>query len=225
MENETALAIGAHYDDSGYCWVALVKMLEQYGQVEEAVFTDSNYSGNGLIREQEQREMMKILGMGKLHTVGKDKNFEDYHLKDVPWGLIFNAIKRIVDQTEIEGRPITRIISFGPDGYTGHRDHKELAEVVGIYFNSEQNHTVKELWQVGMPKEEREKWPSDYFFNIPKIDVFNGYEEIKMSNEVFDLKKQAIEAHKTQYKIPGGGGCEQIARMSHSEWFKVYRRK
>lgn len=224
-KKETALVIGAHFDDTAYCWVTWVQMmLKQNKQVEEAVFTDSNYDGIGLIRESEQLDMMKILGMGMLHTIGKDKDFKDGLLKDVLWGLMFSAIKKIIDEAKMKGQPITSMVTFGPEGFTGHPDHIELAKVVEIYFHSNQNRTVKELWQVGMSPKEREKWPKDYFFPIPFNDL-NGFEELRMDQKLFHLKAEAIKAHQSQFEIEGGGGQAQIARMPHSEWFKVYRRK
>lgn len=223
-KNVRTLVIGAHYDDTAWCWAGLVALLAKRGQVDEAVFTDSNFDGIGLIRKEEQYKMMGILGMGILHAVGEEKEFKDGHLNKVNIKIISQAIIGLLRAAEEEGSPYTKIISFGDDGHTGHSDHKQLAKAVKKAFKSKKNHSVKELWQVGMSQEERKLW-GKYFVPIPK-NKLKGYKAFYVG-KVFDDKIKAIKAHKTQYNIPVGGGRDHIKRLKQLpkvEWFKVYRR-
>lgn len=228
MENKRkrTLVIGAHYDDTAWCWAGLVSLLTKNERVDEAVLTDTDYSGIGLIRKQEQLKMMGVLGMGILYAVGEDNGFRDGHLNEIPLDHIAHAIINILVTAEKNGDPYQRIVSFGDEGYTGHPDHQVLAKAVGKAFKSKTNHHVKELWQVGMSPKERKLWPQDYFVPIPKINM-KGYRSVDIS-KTFDKKIEAINAHKTQFEIPGGGGrahIERLAQLPKLEWFKVYRRK
>jgi len=220
------LIIGAHYDDTAWCWAGLASLLTKKEQVDEAVFTDTDYAGIGLIRKQEQLRMMGVLGMGILYAVGEDKGFKDGKLSDVPINHITRAIIEILVTAEKNNKPYQQIISFGSDGYTGHPDHQILAKAVKNVFKNKNNHGVKELWQVGMSPQERELWPQDYFVPIPKINM-KGYRPIDIS-KTFNKKIEAIFSHQTQFEIPGGGGRAHIGRLSQLpkvEWFKVFRRK
>jgi LmbE family N-acetylglucosaminyl deacetylase len=220
------LVIGAHYDDTAWCWAGLVSQLTKRGQVDEAVLTDTDYAGIGLIRKQEQLKMMGILGMGVLYAVGENQGFKDGYLNKAPINHVARAIINILSRAKNEGRPYGRIISFGPDGYTGHPDHITLAKAVEKIFESKKNYGVRELWQVGMSPSEQELWPKNYFVEIPKISL-GGYARIDIGKS-FNKKIEAIMAHQTQFEIPGGGGRAHIQRLNQLpkvEWYKIYRRK
>ena len=226
-KNGKTLVIGAHYDDTAWCWAGLVSLLVENGvEVDEAVLTDTNHRGIGEIRKQEQLKMMGVLGMGILYAVGEENKFKDGYLDQVGIKVISQAIIGLLLKAEKENHPYTKIITFGKEGFTGHHDHKHLAKAVKRAFEHKKNHAVKELWQVGMTPQERELWPQDYFVPIPEINL-KGYRPIGIS-KAFDKKIEAIAAHKTQFEIPGGGGRAHIERLSQLpkvEWFKVYRRK
>ncbi len=226
-KKQRILVVGAHYDDTAWCWAGFVSLMTKKGyQVDEAVLTDTDYAGIGLVRKQEQLKMMGVLGMGILYAVGEDMGFKDGHLNEIPINHIARAIINILIAAEKNNDPYQRIISFGPEGYTGHPDHQTLAKAVKKVFKSKRNHSVKELWQVGMSTKERDLWPNDYFVPIPKINL-KSYRPINIS-EAFNKKIEAITAHKSQLEIPGGGGyahIERIAELPKVEWFKVYTRK
>ncbi len=227
MENKRprTLIIGAHYDDTAWCWAGFVSLLTKKGQVDEAVLTDTDYVGIGSVRKQEQLKMMGVLGMGILYAVGEKKGFKDGHLNELPISHITRAIINILATAEKNGDSYQRIISFGDEGYTGHPDHKVLAKAVKNIFKRKSSHGVKELWQVGMSPKERELWPKDYFVPIP-LNNLKDYIPINIT-DTFDKKLQAITSHKTQFGIPGGGGyahIERLTKLPKVEWFKVYRR-
>lgn len=223
------LYIEAHPDDLAYTGAGQVKKWANKGyQVDSLIMTDGNFEGIGKKRIREQKKMMGLLGMSVLHAVGQDPKLKlkDFGLKDVEMSLMVNAILTIIKQAEVEGNPYDIFVSFGQDGYTGHPDHIILAEATRQAFNDKKNHTVKELWQVGMSEKERKLW-GNYFVPIPK-NKLKGYRKINIK-DTFEDKIRAIEAHKSQNKIIGGGGgsahIDRLKQLPKVEWFKVYRRK
>ena len=226
-KKQRTLIIGAHYDDTAWCWAGFVSLLTKKGyQVDEAVLTDTDYAGIGSVRKQEQLKMMGVLGMGILYAVGEKNGFKDGHLDELPINHFTRAIINILVTAEKNGDSYQRIISFGNDGYTGHPDHQVLAKAIKIIFKRKNSHGVKDLWQVGMSSQERDLWPNDYFVPIPKNNL-KGYQPIDIS-KTFSKKIEAITAHKTQFEIPGGGGLahiERLTKLPKVEWFKVFRRK
>ncbi|GAB4428207.1 MAG: hypothetical protein Kow0031_08380 [Anaerolineae bacterium] len=122
MENQTLLVILAHPDDESFpMGGTLAKYAAQGVRVElicatrgEAGIPGKSPVETAQIRERELRAAARILGLSKVHFLG----YEDGKLAAANAGEVVQDLARRMWQI----RP-NAVISFGPDGISGHPDH------------------------------------------------------------------------------------------------------
>lgn len=125
----TILGVWAHPDDEAYLTGGLMALARQAGQrvvVATATRGEAGTSDPDLwpprrlarVREAELRASLAALGVTEHHFLGYvDGTLPDQHLPE--------AIDRVADIVAAV-RPDT-IITFGPDGLTGHPDHRRVS--------------------------------------------------------------------------------------------------
>lgn len=125
----TILGIWAHPDDESWCMGGLMACAAANGQrvvCVTATYGDAGKTANerkwpqsrlGEIRKNELEKAMDVLGV-KEHIW---LNYPDGSLSHVPRHEGVSQIASVIQQTN----PDT-IVSFGPDGMTGHSDHRTV---------------------------------------------------------------------------------------------------
>lgn len=122
MENQTLLVILAHPDDESFSMGGtLAKYAAQGARVElicatrgEAGIPGRSPLETAQIRERELQAAGRVLGLSKVHFLG----YEDGQLASANPDEVVQALVQRIRQI----RPAA-VITFGPDGISGHLDH------------------------------------------------------------------------------------------------------
>lgn len=227
-EHQTrTLIVEAHADDAAWIAGGTIPLLTRRGeQVDSFMATDSNWEGNGTQRYEEQREMMNIFGMKTLYDVGNRFEIPDGSLEMTKSGiLLVQALLHVVDTSHDEGAPYDRIITFGPDGWSGHTDHKVVSQVARAVFGMRSS--ITELWMAGMGHEERASFDKDYehnsfYENAPHVDT-SSYRPVIIL-DTLDTKIVGTQTHESQLADDGKLQIERIRQLAPIEYFNVYQR-
>jgi LmbE family N-acetylglucosaminyl deacetylase len=177
----------------------------------------------GAVREREQAASMAVL------SVDADVRWlrhPDYHLPEVP-------LDRLVGQVEAvlrEVRPDV-VVTFGPDGWSGHHDHIRAGEAADAAFARVRDSVADaRLLHVGTPRSvvdrfdaqlreagdpDREERSLLAIRGVPDEDVAIAVD----TRPVRDVKLAGIEAHRTQI-----GELERVPEalrwiVLDTEWF------
>jgi LmbE family N-acetylglucosaminyl deacetylase len=121
----TVLGVWAHPDDEAYLSAALMALARHAGQRVVVVTATAGERGTddpvrwpparlARLRRREMAASLAAVGVHEHHWLG----YADGECADVPEAVAVAAIARIVDDVQ----PDT-IVTFGPDGMTGHPDH------------------------------------------------------------------------------------------------------
>jgi LmbE family N-acetylglucosaminyl deacetylase len=147
----------------------------------------------GDIRTQEQAASMAVLGI-------KDQVWLNYHdgfLADTDGMDALAQLGRAVN----DFRPDT-ILTFGPDGLTGHPDHRTISRWVG-----ELESKANVYWIVVEPEQYEQLRAADEAINIffkikqpPLVPSEKCAIDFKLTPELTDLKRKAFEAVPSQYE-------------------------
>ncbi len=201
----TILAVWAHPDDETFCAGGLLASAVANEQRvicltltkgEAGVQDVSRWPANelGKIRAKEMADGLKVLGI------------EDYHCLDYADGGCANvadeeggrAVKAFIDTHQ----PDT-ILTFGPDGLTGHNDHKAVSRWVGravrgsnalVYQYVEEVQTYEKYM-----KQLDEKF--NFYFNIDKPPLKKAEDcdiALHLTDELCDKKCAALKAMPSQ---------------------------
>ena len=141
------------------------------------------------VRERELREACRILGVQNLRLL----RYPDGDLAEVPPGSIITEI----DQAFEEWRPQV-VITFGPEGRTGHPDHIAIHGFTAEAFRRAGGDAAPaKLYYMAFPRSIREViGPS--FPGQPD-------EQITVTLDVspwLEIKRQAVATHRTQARPP-----------------------
>lgn len=126
----TILFVGAHPDDETFCCGGLLAMAVRNGQRVLCVTATRGEGGvqdahrwpperMAEIRTQELGKALKILGMSEHYWL----NYHDGTCDQVPEDDASKAIAGIIERSKVD-----TIITFGPDGLTGHPDHQSVSK-------------------------------------------------------------------------------------------------
>jgi len=111
----TVLGVWAHPDDEAYLSAALMAAARDVGhRVVVATATGGEAGGDGDVRLRELTQSLAAVGVSEHHHLG----FEDGLCGAVQAEVGMVAVLRLLRQV----RPDT-VLTFGPDGMTGHPDH------------------------------------------------------------------------------------------------------
>jgi len=114
----TILGVWAHPDDEAYLSAALMAEARDAGQsVVVATATDGELGGDGPVAEQRRLEVIESLAAVGV-TDHRWLGFRDGQCAEVPPATGARAVAALLEEV----RPDT-VITFGPDGMTGHPDH------------------------------------------------------------------------------------------------------
>jgi LmbE family N-acetylglucosaminyl deacetylase len=199
--NRPLLAVFAHPDDERVIGPLLSRMSREGREVHLAIATDGSKgvrehagipAGQPLAaaRKLEAECAAKRLGVRQLHLLG---------LEDGGLASFANlALMRAELTKVIAGSQPAAIITFGPEGGTGHPDHRLVGNVVTQIVQSDERHRTIDLLYASLPTERLGTAP-------PSSPTVNGVAEalltVRVSFENQDLVagQEAFACHRSQY--------------------------
>ncbi len=228
------VGVFAHPDDDVYS-IGGSLALERDGLDVTLVFCTSGDAGPiwidgverkdlGGVREREQAASMAVLG------IDADVRFlrhPDYHLPEVPFELLVGQIGAVLSGV----RPDV-VVTFGPDGWSGHHDHARAGEATDAAFARARHEEERgaRLLHVGTPASVVERFDAELraagdpdrearsllaLRGVPDEDVAIAVDTLPARQ----AKLAGIEAHRTQI-----GELERLPEalrwiVLDTEWF------
>ncbi len=224
---KTLLAIFAHPDDELTVAPILAKYVDEGVKVYLVIATDGRYgtnehsglkAGDGLaaIRRAEMQCSADHLGVELLHLEYHDqlRSAEGYdghmpHIKS-----LMKEVHSIIDTMQPDA-----IITFGPDGWSNHMDHRLVGATVTQVVLSQLWTKPLNLYYVGTPSD---------LLDDPEIKILRGQDRSYLTYKVTYTDEQREQAynvlacHKSQF------GEDALERMKARDTYKekaVYLRK
>ncbi len=122
----TILSVWAHPDDESYLAAGVLAAAVKNGQKTICVTATKGEGGSqdpkkwpletlGKVRTTELEKALEILGVHEHHWL----NYHDGICKNVPIGEAAEKLADIIEKSQPDS-----ILTFGPDGWTGHDDHR-----------------------------------------------------------------------------------------------------
>jgi LmbE family N-acetylglucosaminyl deacetylase len=206
----TILSVWAHPDDETICCGGIMSLAVQNGhrvvcvtatKGEKGVQDEARWPAERLgdIRAEELRCALECLGIHEHRWLG----YTDGELIHVPEAEGVNKLAGII--TEV--KPQT-ILTFPPDGVTGHDDHKTISRWVDLAIAQAGSDAV--IYHTANTAEAYESYlkPADekfnFFFNIdqPVLTPEAGCDMcIRLSGEDLERKVKALKLMESQYEV------------------------
>lgn len=200
------LGVWAHPDDEAYMTAGLMSVARAAGQrVVVATATKGEVGTSdpqtwpperlAVAREQETTESLAAVGVTEHHWLGH----RDGTLHLVPRSHGVAQVARLIDEI----RPET-IVTFGPDGMTGHRDHQAVSGWVTTAWLDAGR--PGRLWYATVTPEFHRTWGAvndeiGLWFegSTPPSDASSDLAfAVQCDGELLDRKFAALSAHRTQ---------------------------
>jgi LmbE family N-acetylglucosaminyl deacetylase len=207
MELGTVLGVWAHPDDETYLSAGLMATAVRNGDRVVCATATRGELGSfdeerwptatlGRVRQEELEECLRILGV-------KEHSWFDYADGGCDRVEFEEGVAKVIPLIE-DAQPDT-VLTFGPDGMTGHTDHISVC-----------NWTTEAFRRVAKPgarlhyATQVKDWTDRFYDRMQKFNVFmvpgtppiTPRDELSIdflaSGEVLDLKLKAIEAHCSQ---------------------------
>jgi LmbE family N-acetylglucosaminyl deacetylase len=227
----TILGVWAHPDDETYLSAGLMGRAARSGsrvvcitatRGEEGSFDEERWptATMGGVREVELLRSLEILGVGEHHWL-------DYHDGTCAEVDPAEAVARITDVIE-RVRPDS-VLTFGPDGMTDHPDHKAVSAWTTEAFERSAPPNARLFYATTTPRWAEEWLPKMEPFNVfmgPGVPPITPHEELaidlELSDELLDLKMDAIRAHESQIEgMMAVFGPEGFRRFMRGEYFRL----
>jgi LmbE family N-acetylglucosaminyl deacetylase len=154
----TILFVAAHPDDETFCCGGLLAMAVRNGQRvicvtathgENGVQDESKWPADkvGEIRAHELNTALKELGVTEHYWL----DYQDGYCDKAPEDDASQSIASI-----IERRNVDTVITFGPDGLTGHPDHQAMSRWAdaAVHISTRKPH----VYHIAQPRESYEKY-------------------------------------------------------------------
>ena len=192
---KTILAIFAHPDDEAFGPAGTLALLSKKYNIELVCVTDGQNGEKALysqnitdIRKHELERSAAILGITKIHYL----DFIDGSLNNLVYSEMIEEISKLIIQKEPE-----IVLTFEPQGFTGHLDHIAVTSVISQIFYT--TNIIPNLYMYCLHEEQRLQIQS-YFVYFPP-----GYKQkqIQVSidiSSVHENKLNAVHAHMSQKK-------------------------
>jgi LmbE family N-acetylglucosaminyl deacetylase len=202
------LAVFAHPDDE----TSVGPMLARYACEGHAVYLASVTSGQkgvrpdfgmaageelGAVREEELRCACRQLGIHEPFLLG----FQDQGI----------AAPAVIEQTRGEV-----VVTFGPDGITGHVDHSAAGNIATLVFQQQGllRHAPRKLYYVALPESRLAEMPDGLGRNRAFYPVSDAFITTQVDcREHAEAGLRAMECHKSQWSP------ERVVQMK-----EMYRR-
>jgi LmbE family N-acetylglucosaminyl deacetylase len=204
QSNRPLLAVFAHPDDERVIGPLLSRLSREGREVHLVIGTDGSKgvrdhagipAGEALAaaRKLEAECAAKRLGVRQLHLLG----LEDGGLAS------FANLARLRSELDklITGVGPAAIITFGPEGGTGHPDHRLVGNVVTQIIQSDERHRTIDLLYASLPMERlRTAPPSSPTVNGVAEDLLTVHVPVEAQDVV--AGQEAFACHRSQYTSP-----------------------
>ncbi len=210
----TIVGIFAHPDDEAMGPAGTIATLSLTNTVYLICATDGDHQDKRLknIREKELMASAKILGIKEVFFL----NFVDGSLCNSNYHQVSEKLKRLLDQLKPE-----TIITFNPNGLSGHIDHVVVTSVINFLF-SRLNY-LKHIMYFCMRDIERKFIPSYFVFMPDGLAKKEAHKVVDVST-VWKQKVAAIKAHKSQSN-DGNKILTLLTLLPKEEYFLVKSKK
>jgi LmbE family N-acetylglucosaminyl deacetylase len=218
----TLLGVWAHPDDEAYLSAGLMAQFARRGRVVVVTATNGEAGTNdpgtwpplrlAAQRQRELRDSLTILGVDEVHMLGLPDG-GCHHLDGTH--LIAWHIRRV--------RPDV-IVTFGPDGLTGHIDHRTISRWTTAARNAVRPEA--DLWYSTVTAEFHDEWgavndAANFFYpgqpDTPRTAIDELVHHAALADDLLDLKVAALAAHTTQTAAL----IERIGPATYREWWRT----
>ncbi len=224
------LSMWAHPDDEAYLCAGLMADGVRRGERVVCVTATRGEEGSvdeerwpratlGAVREAELLRSLEILGV-------REHRWLDYHDGRVPEVPRAEGVARSVAMME-EVRPAT-VLTFGPDGMTGHDDHKTIGSWATEAFRLSAPPGARLYYATQTPEWVQEFVPMMNRFNVfmaPGTPPVMAREQLgidlELSPDLLDLKMRALAAHVSQLEGLMAVFGENFRRAMRTECFSL----
>ena len=227
----TILGVWAHPDDETYLTAGLMAQAAKEGRRVVCVTATRGEQGSfdeerwptatmGKVREAELMRSLEILGVGEHHWLDYYDGTCDTVDRDEAVGKVRSILAEV--------RPDS-VFTFGPEGMTGHSDHKAVSGWTSEAFLDVGKPGARLYHAVFTPE-----WAETF---VPRFNQFNVFFDpttppvvprerldidYELPPEILDLKLRAIEAHVSQVEGMLKAFGEDVFREGgKAEFFKL----
>jgi LmbE family N-acetylglucosaminyl deacetylase len=214
----TILGVWAHPDDESYLSAGLMAIARASGRrVVVATATDGAAAGQAAapalasLRRAELNAALAAVGVDECVTFG----FADGGCGEVPVRIGAHAVRQVVERV----RPDT-VVTFGPDGVTGHPDHQAVSQWVDAAL--EQSTVSPRLLHATLADEFHERWAA----LCDEVGIWMGPERactpidecslvVRCDDEILERKLAALHAHRSQT----AGLVDLVGTATYRRWW------
>ena len=227
----TILGVWAHPDDETYLAAGLMAVGVRGGARVVCVTATRGQEGSwdqerwptatmGQVREAELMESLAILGVTEHHWL----DYYDGTCADVPFEEGAGRVRAILQEAAPDS-----VLTFGPDGMTGHADHKAVSAWTTEAFNRGGKPGARLYYATQTPE-----WAAEI---APRMNVFNVFMEpgtppttprdqlaiaFALPPDVLEQKLKAIEAHVSQVEgMMAAFGPDYFREATGEETFRL----
>ncbi len=210
QEHFYALTIVAHPDDESFLFAGTTLKLEEEGKTVAVICATNGEKGADRLERKLTEEQMAQIRIKEMERACNILHCECTPFNKYPDGGLHKSnfqklVKELVDAIERYQPQI--IMTFGPEGVSGHNDHITIGQAA-TEASLKANHKVKEVWLASMPassidafndhlakrKVHHTHYKDKELMGVPdekllKIDI-SKYTEKKL---------EALKAHESQY--------------------------
>jgi LmbE family N-acetylglucosaminyl deacetylase len=225
------LGVWAHPDDETYLSAGIMGEAVRRGERVVCVTATRGEEGSwdeerwptsemGRIREAELMASLQVLGVNEHHWL----DYYDGTCSKVP---LEEGVKRV--RSIMEDAAPRSVLTFGPDGMTGHADHKSVSAWTTEAFRRAAPQGARLYYATQTPE-----WAEEFVPELNRFNVFmeegtppvTSQEELAIDFElpsgVLELKLKAIEAHVSQVEgMLNAFGQDYFRRANRAEFFRL----
>lgn len=227
----TILGVWAHPDDEAYLMAGTALMAAAAGSTVACVTATAGEAGDTADEERWPREQLGTIRREELATSLGILGIEDHTLLGFPDGGLAHidrptGVRRVADVVA-RVRPDT-VLTFGPDGMTGHSDHIAIGEWAAEAAAALRGSRCRVLAATKTPE-----W-LDGFARVndgilasdpPRTPVANLALRVTLNEEDLNVKIRALEAQASQTSGLIAAMGESTYRTWAADEFWVHRRR
>jgi LmbE family N-acetylglucosaminyl deacetylase len=229
-DDGTLLGVWAHPDDETYLSAGLMAASVQAGarvvcvtatRGEEGSFDEERWPSAtmGAVREAELMASLDVLGVTEHHWL----DYHDGSCADVPHAEGVARVSAVIEAVEP-----ARVLTFGPDGMTGHDDHRSVCA-----WTTEAFHAVAPAGATLLYATQTPAWAAEFVDEMNRFNVFMEpgtppvtpvaelAVDFELSPELLELKLAAIMEQVSQVEgMMQAFGPDFYRRAMKAEFFR-----